>query len=195
MYWLDMDPTVGDLVMRGGMVSSPTIVTRSLPIDGADYAKDVTNFKVGVKLYITNVTKDATKEWYNRPAWAPYVLRGRAKGENSLAYDKSSPYSWSNVTFKVTGFLNNGLTHLSNKENWIPLRWFVFNEDSFNEDFTTSVELKDPFGTDTPGYSAGWYDWYMTHGATPLFFSWAIDTRLRQFPVEALKEENHYDYE
>lgn len=195
MYWLDMDPTVGDLVMRGGMVSSPTIVTRSLPIDGADYAKDVTNFKVGVKLYITNTTEDATKEWYNKPAWAPYVLRGRAKGENSLAYDKSSPYSWSNVTFKVTGFLNNGLTHLSNKENWIPLRWFVFNEDSFNEDFTTSVELKDPFGTDTPGYSAGWYDWYMTHGATPLFFSWAIDTRLRQFPVEALKEENHYDYE
>lgn len=195
MYWLDMDPTVGDLVMRGGMVSSPTIVTRSLPIDGADYAKDVTNFKVGVKLYITNTTEDATKEWYNKPAWAPYVLRGRAKGENSLAYDKSSPYTWSNVTFKVTGFLNNGLTHLSNKENWIPLRWFVFNEDSFNEDFTTSVELKDPFGTDTPGYSAGWYDWYMTHGATPLFFSWAIDTRLRQFPVEALKEENHYDYE
>jgi hypothetical protein len=35
----------------------------------------------------------------------------------------------------------------------------------------------------------------MTYGATPLFFSWAIDTRLRQFPVEALKEENHYDYE
>ena len=70
----------------------------------------------------------------------------------------------------------------------------MFNENSFDENFTTYIELKNPFGTDTPGFSAGWYDWHLEYPNDGLFFSWAIDTRLRQFPVEPVKKENYYDY-
>ena len=160
---------------------------------GVDYLADAPNFKMDVKLYITNKTENAESMYYNM-AWAPYVLRGRGKGENSLNYSYSSA-RWTNVTFKITGFLNNGFNKLGNKDNWIPQRWFVFTEDSFDEDFVTSVEIKDPFSKDTPGYSNGWYDWHLTHPNDALFFSWALDTRLEQFPVEPLKKENFYENE
>lgn len=193
MYWLDIDPTAGDFVFRGGMVGPPQPITRSVSIDGVDYLADAPNFKMDVKLYITNKTENAESMYYNM-AWAPYVLRGRGKGENSMNYSYSSA-RWTNVTFKITGFLNNGFNKLGNKDNWIPQRWFVFTEDSFDEDFVTSVEIKDPFSKDTPGYSNGWYDWHLAHPNDGLFFSWALDTRLRQFPVEPLKKENFYNYE
>ena len=194
MYWLDMDPTVGDLALRGGMVQAPQPLTRSIPVGGgeSDYMES-TNFKMGVKLYITNKTDDVTSEHYNKSAWAPYVLRGLNPGESSLDYSLSSPRQWTNVTFKITGLLHNQKTSLSNRDNWIPLRWFVFKPDSFNEDFVTTIEVKDPFGTESPGYSAGWYDWVMKNGPVPVFFSWSLDTRLRQFPVEDLKKENLYE--
>ncbi len=194
MYWLDMDPTVGDLALRGGMVQAPRPLTRSIPVGGgeSDYIES-TNFKMGVKLYITNKTDDVTSEHYNKSAWAPYVLRGLNPGESSLDYSLSSPRQWTNVTFKITGLLYNGKTSLSNRDNWIPLRWFVFKPDSFTEDFVTTIEVKDPFGTESPGYSAGWYDWVMKNGPVPVFFSWSLDTRLRQFPVEDLKKENLYE--
>lgn len=193
MYWLDIDPTAGDFVFRGGMVGPPQPITRSVSIDGVDYLADAPNFKMDVKLYITNKTENAESMYYNM-AWAPYVLRGRGKGENSLNYSYSSA-RWTNVTFKITGFLNNGFNKLGNKDNWIPQRWFVFTEDSFDEDFVTSVEIKDPFSKDTPGYSNGWYDWHLTHPNDALFFSWSLDTRLEQFPVEPLKKENFYENE
>ncbi|MBR2920634.1 MAG: DUF2341 domain-containing protein [Kiritimatiellae bacterium] len=193
MYWLDIDPTAGDFVFRGGMVGPPQPITRSVSIDGVDYLADAPNFKMDVKLYITNKTENAESMYYNT-AWAPYVLRGRGKGENSMNYSYSSA-RWTNVTFKITGFLNNGFNKLGNKDNWIPQRWFVFTEDSFDEDFVTSVEIKDPFSKDTPGYSNGWYDWHLAHPNDALFFSWSLDTRLEQFPVEPLKKENFYENE
>lgn len=193
MYWLDIDPTASNFVFRGGMVKAPTPITRSLPIgdEPNDYI-ETTNYKMGVKLYITNKTENVDSKYYNK-SWAPYVLRGRAKGETSLNYSMATQ-PWSNVTFKVTGFLNNGLTHLNNKDNWIPLRWFVFDEGSFDQNFTTYMEVRDPFSKNSPGYSVGWYDWHLEHPDDGLFFSWSIDTRLRQFPVEVLKPENYYEY-
>lgn len=194
MYWLDMDPTIGNLVLRGGMIEAPQPITRSVPVGGtaSDYL-EATNFKMGVKLYITNKTDDVASDYYNKPAWAPYVLRGLKPGEHSLDYTLTSTQSWNSVTFKVTGLLNNGLTKLNNRDSWIPLRWFVFNPDSFNEDFVSVIEVEDPFGTESPGYSAGWYDWVRENHMVPVFFSWSIDTRLRQFPVEDLKKENLYE--
>jgi hypothetical protein len=201
MYWLDIDPTAGDFVFRGGMARSPTPVMRTSSLGGSDYVgsgdsvEGDPNFRMGVKLYITNRTDNVDSKYYNM-AWAPYVLRGRGKGENSLNYSYSSA-RWTNVTFKITGFLNNGYNKPGNKDNWIPLRWFVFTENSFDENFVTGVEIKDPFGTDTPGYSAGWYDWHRDPDPEKrddgLFFSWSLDTRLEQFPVEPLKKENYYE--
>lgn len=202
MYWLDIDPTASNFVFRGGMAKAPEPKMRSLPIgdESNDYI-ETTNYKMGVKLYITNKTENASSKYYNK-AWAPYVLRGRGKGETSLDYSAATQ-PWSNVTFKVTGFLNNGLTELANKNNWIPLRWFVFDgwddengkSRSFNDEFTTYIEISDPFSKQSPGYNAGWYDWHLVNPNDGLFFSWSIDTRLNMFPVEILKSENYYEYE
>lgn len=202
MYWLDIDPTAGNFIFRGGMCKAPQPNTRSVQIGGdindpSGYLEEVTDFKMGVKLYITNKTDNAESRYWKK-AWAPYVLRGAGKGETSQNY-AASQTQWTNVTFKITGFLNNGLNRLGNKENWIPLRWFVFDENSFDENFTTYVEIRDPFSTSSPGYSAGWHDWHYDSDPAKqddgLFFSWSLDTRLRLFPVEALKQENYYDYQ
>ena len=197
MYWLDIDPTASNFVFRGGMVKAPTPITRSVALgdEANDYLEvDSTNYQMGIKLYITNKTDNANSKYYNK-AWAPYVLRGRGKGESSIGYENATQ-PWSNVTFKVTAFLNNGQdSHMTNKERWLPLRWFVFNENSFNDDFTTYVEIRDPFSKNSPAYSEGWYDWHQSHPNDGLFFSWSLDTRLRQFPVEVLKEVNYYDYQ
>ena len=70
----------------------------------------------------------------------------------------------------------------------------MFHEDSFDPDtYISRIEVKDPFGTESPGYSAGWYDWVREHGKVPVFFRWAIDTRLKPFNVEVLKKENYYE--
>lgn len=187
MYWLDMDPTVGDLALVAGMASAP------LPEIKPGYAgsEAVTNLKMGVKMYITNTTEDVSSPYYAKPAYAPYTLRGLEPG--SLSKDLSSDVAWTSVTFKVTGILANGFTSESNENNWVPLRWFVFGENSFDSDFVSRIEVKDPFGTDSPGYGAGWSEWVEKNGATPVFFKWAIDSRLKPFTVELLKEENYYD--
>lgn len=206
MYWLDIDPTASNFVFRGGMYKAPTPITRSLSLNNQpnDYLKDkeIIDYRMSVQLYITNETENTESKYYNQPAWAPYVLRGRGKGETSLNYSMATQ-PWSNVTFKVTGFLNNGLTQLANKNNWIPLRWFVFDgwdeengkSRSFDDNFTTYIEISDPFSKQSPGYNAGWYDWHLVNPNDGLFFSWSIDTRLNMFPVEILKSENYYEYE
>ena len=187
MYWLDMDPTVGNLAFVAGMASAPLPEIK----DGYTGAASVTNLKMGVKMYITNTTDDVSSPYFAKPAYAPYTLRGLEPG--SLSKDLSSNVAWTSVTFKVTGILANGLTSESNENNWVPLRWFVFGENSFDSNFVSKIEVKDPLGTDSPGYGAGWSEWVEKNGATPIFFKWAIDSRLKPFTVELLKEENYYD--
>ena len=189
MYWLDMDPTVGNLALKAGMAEPPGPAI----VDGYAGSASVTNVKMGVFMMITN---RATAE-----AWSPYVLRGLEPGVTSWDYALEGEWGWTSVTFKVTGLLANGYTSESNRRNWIPLRWFVFHPDSFYQPgdtagrpFTTRIEVKDPFGTETPGYSAGWYDWVREHGYTPVFFSWSLDERLKPFDVEVLKKQNYYEY-
>ncbi len=202
MYWLDIDPTAGNFILRGGMSKAPQPLRRTVRIGGdindpSGYLEDVTDFRVGVKLYITNTTDNVESRYWQK-AWAPYVLRGAGKGETSQNYSTSQA-PWTSVTFKITGFLNNGFNRLDKKDNWIPLRWFVFDENSFDENFTTYVEIRDPFGTNSPGYSAGWHDWHYSSDPAKqddgLFYSWSLDTRLRLFPVETLKQVNYYDYQ
>lgn len=189
MYWLDMDPTVGHLALKAGMAEPP------LPaiVEGYQGSAAVTNLKMGVFMQITNRTEDAASPYYGQ-AWTPYIMRGLEPGSTSWDYAADGEWGWTNATFKITGILANGLTHESNANNWIPLRWFVFHEDSFDPDtYISRIEVKDPFGTESPGYSAGWYDWVREHGKVPVFFRWAIDTRLKPFNVEVLKKENYYE--
>ena len=195
MYWLDMDPTVGNLALKAG-ISSP-----SLPKVRENFSgHTVTNIQLAVKMMITNRTEDVYDTNSYGKAWTPYVLRGLEPGSLSWDYSDNAEWGWTSVTFKVTGILWNGLTSESNPEQWIPLRWFVFKPDSFYQPgeakaFTSEIELIDPYGTETPGYGAGWYDWVREHGPTQIYYSWSLDTRLKPFGIEVLKKNNYYDFQ
>ena len=195
MYWLDMDPTVGNLALKAG-ISSP-----SLPKVRENFSgHTVTNIQLAVKMMITNRTEDVYDTNCYGKAWTPYVLRGLEPGSLSWDYSDNAEWGWTSVTFKVTGILWNGLTSESNPEQWIPLRWFVFKPDSFYQPgeekaFTSEIELIDPYGTETPGYGAGWYDWVREHGPTQIYYSWSLDTRLKPFGIEVLKKNNYYDFQ
>ncbi|MGN0854055.1 MAG: glycine-rich domain-containing protein [Kiritimatiellia bacterium] len=187
MYWLDMDPTAGDLALKVGM-SEPA---GPVLVQGYD-DEFTTNVRMRVFMMITNRTEGT--------AWAPYILRGMGVGETSWDYNPQSPtqQAWTSETFKITGILANGLTSVQNSRNWIPLRWFVFDEDSFarpDEDkpFTSLIEVTDPYSLASPGGSAGWHDWVQEHGYTPVFFSWRIDEKVRLSTIEILKKTNIYE--
>ena len=185
MYWLDIDPTAGGFYLIGGIaeVPGPAIVPGYLG------SESVTNVKMGIYMQITNSTTSGVYANFSKPPW---VMRGVEPGYTSWDFGGSG---WTSATFKVTGILANGLTKESNKKSWIPLRWFVFNEDSFDPDtFISRVEVTDPFGTESPGYGAGWYDWVQEHGYAPVFFGWAIDTRQTPgFDAEIMMKTNYYN--
>lgn len=188
MYWLDMDPTVGDLALKAGMAEPPGPAL----VPGYMGSASVTNVKMGVFMMITNRATAA--------AWTPYILRGLDPGSTSWEYAKpTAEWAWTSVTFKVTGILANGLTSEQNQKNWIPQRWFVFDKDSFYQPgdtdgtpFTSKIEVHDPYGPESPS-GASWGDWVKEHGYTPVFFSWSLDERFKPYGVEILKKKSFYE--
>ena len=194
MYWLDMDPTVGGLALLGGMAEAPTVRDVTLP-SGATR----TYLRMGAYLMITN--ENATvpaPAWHQQRGpndkythWTPYALRGLEPGSNSLGYEQARD-DWNSVTFKVTGLLLTGNTNPKNVDNWMPLRWFVFHEDSFTPAGITRIEIEDPHSPDSIGYNTGWGQWWETHGLTNPVYFWSIDTRKQPIGVEELKQENFY---
>ena len=178
MYWLDMDPTVGNLALKGGMSKAPVPISRT-----GDSGQPVTDIGLGVFLQITNRATGA--------AWTPYALRGLEPGSSSLDYTGN----WTSATFKVVGFLNTGKTSWHVRENRVPLRWFVFKPDSFVQPpdakaFTSDIEVIDPFSTESPAFTAGWSEWAEEHGRGHDFYFWNLDERLVPISVEELKQEN-----
>lgn len=203
MYWLDMDPTLGTLGLKSYIKEGPSFVVRDGYewFDGAKTNKTVNNPWIGIYTMITNRTEDVKDPDYGR-AWPPYVIRGLAPGETSWDYDSSvsGEWNWTSVTFKVTGFLSNGKTNMRDFNDWVPLRYFVVNDESIpkqNEDdaFMSYIEVMDPL---TPMSLAGWTDsleeWRKTHGGgtPPVFFSSSLDERLIPISVETMKKENFY---
>ena len=174
MYWFDIDPTWPDhaIMLKADWVNSPTPPAYSCKIF----------------MQITNT--------FDNTAWAPYILQGADFENNSWEYAKSTTYwEWTNATFKITGILPvNGITLANNEpRNWIPLRWFVFDQNSFDADYMAYIVLADPFSEESPGYQAGWYDWKQTHGdaGTPgLFFKWDVSDRSWPRSPEILKPVN-----
>ena len=189
IYWLDIDPTISNQAFVAGMASAP--VTTPTLVEGYMGNTSVTNVRMGVKMYITNTTENAEAYWNGKTAYAPYTLRGLEPGSLSMNWPEN--VAWTSVTFKVAGILANGLTSESNPNSWVPLRWFMFGNDSFADDFTSQIEVWDPYSTQSPGYSE-WYKWLQDHPDEhpPVFFKWAIDTKLKPFTVELLKEKNYY---
>ena len=108
--------------------------------------------------------------------------------------DPAENWQWTNATFKIKGLLPvNGLSaDVKDERNWVPQRWFVFTPTSFDANFTTLIEMVDPFSKESPGYNAGWYDWKQEHGAdTPNpVFKWDVSDRSWPTEAEIMKPEN-----
>ena len=184
MYWLDIDPTEpwdadatkNALALRAGMADAPQ--TAIGDYDGLA----VTNVKFAVQMMITN-----RNEGVGTRVWAPFTLRGLAPGETV----QNHVGSWTSATFQVLGFLANGRT--SFESDWEPLRWFVFDEYSFDADFKSSIEVWDPHSTASPAYTY-WGDWFKTYGTTaPIFYRWTLQERGGLVDNELLNPTNYYD--
>ncbi|MGN0852132.1 MAG: hypothetical protein ACI4Q3_02000 [Kiritimatiellia bacterium] len=184
MYWLNINPIEGDWVLRGGMASRAdggSAVKEKLPVPkpGGGYA---TNVVVTVKLMITNKTSNAASPLYG-VAYPPDRLQGLVPGSTSNdgagnVYNPKTDSNWTSVTFKVTGALQYGNV----KDRWVPLRWFVFGPDSFDDDFTAEIEIRDPFQPDSPAAVEGWG----AHSDCPVFYRWNINPELRPDTTEML---------
>ncbi len=194
MYWLDIDPTLAwtadptknARALKGGMSAPPTTVVKGVDQNGdeVDYGADnfaMTNVRFGVKMMITN-RNDST-------AVAPYVLRGLEPGSTSWDYTGN----WTSATFQVTGFLANGRRDFARDDDWLPLRWFVFVPTSFDANFETQIEVKDPYSRSSPGWTYGWKAWVDQYGYAPVFFKWALRQRGSLIGTETLNPTNYYE--
>ena len=182
MYWLDIDPTEGGWWLRGGTVDfkgSPVYRKRRLN----DYlTMYYTNRQIRVKLYLSN---DVSKVVY-----APYRLQGLG-GEQSD--DATFTSAWTSETFKVEAYLNNGR---ANNKGFMPFRWFVFGPNSFEPkgssegEYTSLIEILDPFSPSSPGYSYGWSEF----GGASIFFRWRLNEEREAMSVEMLDRKSTYDH-
>ena len=62
-------------------------------------------------------------------------------------------------------------TARSTSVEYRPVRWFVFDEHSFNPDGITYIEIPDQSSPETPGYTYGW--WHFP--GTAFLFTTSID--------------------
>ena len=197
MYWLDMDPTIGNLSLVGGIAPDPHGIEHVVSRTIGDSTVVLTNRRVNVYMMISN--ENTTVEAPEHPRgindftthWTPYVLRGLEPGEHSQNYVASTG-DWNSVTFKITGMLMNGATSFDNVDNKVPLRHFTFNEDSFAADGLAKIEVYDPYSSLSLGYNAGWKRWWDKNGYCPVVFFWMIDTRLPPIGVEQLNKDSYY---
>ncbi len=190
MYWLDIDPTDIDETTGSnkwwfvaGMIKPPSPVVTT-PEFNADHNAE-NNVEMGVYMCITN--------WESGERFAPYVLRGVAPGETSWAYSAGEINSWTGASFKITANLANGLPF---NIGWVPLRWFVFDKNSFNpadtpEEFQSSIEVLDPYSTESPGYAHGWSKW---RDKANVFFMWTLEDGRSVFSIDVLCPTNRISY-
>ena len=200
MYWFDMDPTAGDLALVGGMAGAPEqhLVTKG---DGSTW----TNLRMKVSMMITNESDTVVARAYPRGAndfgthWTPYALRGVEPQSNSLGYEPTEvDWNAKSPTFKMTGLMMNGKTIASNPDYWMPLRWFVFREDSFSPEGISNVEVRDPHRPGSVGWNTGWGKTWAEEAAegkplTGIGWFWSVDTRTVPVTIEALTQEKYYD--
>lgn len=187
MYWLNIPPTDGGWLFVAGIGGWGQGTDGSPVVAPYEYTNPVTgdvgtNVTIRMTMFLTNTV--------SHTAHAPDRLQGLEPGstsydsESGVAYDPSLNPNWTSVTFKVTGALQNGKVN----DVWQPLRWFVFGPDSFDENFTATIDIHDPFKPDSSTAAAGWGN----YRGTPVFYRWAIDDRLRPDTTEMLKSDSRF---
>jgi len=185
MYWLDIDPTIGNLVFDVGFASLPA----PYAINTSDY-HTFTNTRMSVYMMVSNLV-DAAFEPY-----APYTLRGLEPDSSSAG----NAEAWTSATFKVTGYLANGMDSTKPEGTvFLPLKYYVFDANSFMprghvsattglcDEFQSYIEIEDPFSTSSPGFQAGWWK----YPGTPVYYSFMIDSRLKPVGPQVLKAQDY----
>ncbi len=170
MYWLDIPPTESGWVLKGGMGSgdpnsgNPGCVPKGYVYTdwSSGEAKEVpaTNVVVTLTLMISNTV--------TRAAHAPTYLQGLEPGSSSIDYAGTGDHNWTSCTFKVTGALQKPGV----EDKYLPLRWFVFGPDSFDENFQTKIEIMDPFLPQSTGGNYGWPAFRETYN---IWYRWRLD--------------------
>lgn len=183
MYWLDIPPVSQnsadwEWILKAGMGDSTGAQTVGETVT-TDYGNGrvSTNVFVSVTMMISNRVTGAANP--------PQMLRGLEPGSTSADYDEHVS-SWTSVTFKVQGALQNGVVD----REWRPLRWFTLCPESFGDKdsdtpFCRRIELPAPA-------DAG-YDW----GAFPdanVFYRFSIDETLGPVTVYQLNDKNAVMY-
>ncbi|MDO5320176.1 MAG: hypothetical protein Q4G65_16235, partial [bacterium] len=177
MYWLNIDPTQDGWVLKAGMGGvGASMSSASVPSGGASLAAvapvpyedtvlgSLTNVRVLVTMMITNKTTVTTSPLYGS-ARAPDRIQGLEPGSSSYDYDGGR--YWSSATFKICGALQREGV----KDDYYPLRWFVFGPASFDENFQSKIEVSDPHSKSSPGYYNGWSD----YPDIQIFYKWKLN--------------------
>ena len=191
MYWLDMDPTAdcngdgtNDWWLVGGMKVAPSPKIIADP--------PLTNIIMGACLYITNA---APVGYGGGASFAPYALRGVEAGSISTNYASGLSRSWDGPTFRIIGRLFEKVGDIEPTGDdemgfieWIALRWFVFDENSFrpkgaSDEFQTMIEIVDPYSSESAAYIKRWYT---RRGTSTIFYKWSIDDGGGLFATETL---------
>ena len=185
MYWLDMCPTFEGLALAGGPAASPTPVSISYVNQqtGATVTHD--NVRYSLCLYITNRNENAASQLQGKAAWAPYTLQGSDADTFARLDD--------DATFKLMA-KKNLATSGWDLDSWVPLRYFTFAQDSFDENFQATIELMDP------AKNEAWYYWDKNHPESAgdtgsMYFQWSIDARTAPYEVETLTPNSIYTNE
>lgn len=187
MYWLDIDPTEGDWQLRAGMINPPVPVAVKPKYEDGD---PLTNLRMGIYMCLTNTA--TTK------SFSPYVLRGVAPGSLSTNYTSDVENTWDGPTFRILGRLYNAVVSGGDEEyfDWVALRWFVFNEDSFGAKGSSvahqsTIDIRDPYSQNSPAYIERWDKW---KGNSNVFFKWSIDGDTTLFTPQTLCPTNWISY-
>ena len=160
MYWLDMDPTMGDLVLQAGFTDDPMgpkKVTRPGP-GGTEIVCEDFVATILAKIYRKG---DASFTPY-----APYTLNGIEPGSSS----RVNGTGWSSATFKITAHILEDRDPLKDPDKvWYPVRYFYFDDNSFDANFKAKIQVMDPF------YQL--QDWAPWKGSGAPAYKAALDTR------------------
>ena len=187
MYWLDIDPTEGDWKLVAGMIDPPVPVEVKPSYAAGD---PLTNLRMGVYMCLTNTA--TTK------SFSPYVLRGVAPGSLSTNYTSDVENTWDGPTFRILGRLYNAVVSGGDEEyfDWVALRWFVFNEDSFGAKGSSvahqsTIDIRDPYSQNSPAYIERWDKW---KGNSNVYFKWSIEGDTTLFTPQTLCPTNWISY-
>ena len=161
MYWLDIPPTAD--ADHDGVSDWRLLFGIKKEFSKFDTEEeDVTyqyNSVGAVKMLMTNTVDGAFHP--------PYTIQGLQPGSSSATEYSTMSENWTSATFKVTCALN----YPGQSDAYKPVKWFVFDENSFDANGVAWIEIPDQSKPSTPGFNYGWSHYL----GTSFYYKAALD--------------------